>query len=517
MSKPGKILFLFSFLFILALYGGRLVLGGWRNEMWAPLGLGLAFFIVAVIKEARPLREFLTMRTTKHGMNMGLLIVITLVGLACVNYLAAKYEKNFDWTSEHLNSLSDQSIKAVQSLKEDTEIVLLYRQDKQEENVQRAVRAIADMYQNVSKKVKYTAYNALQRPDLTSKYDFASGSYAVYVEQGDKKLKVDPPNEESFTRAFIKLGRDKKKVLYFTMGHGEAVLDDKADAGLSGLKDELSVTYDVKPLILFQSSNKVPDDADTVAIVRPQQQYLEVELQALRDYARRGGHLLIAIDPGMHHNLAQLTKTLGVEFENNFILDLRSRVVKGGPAMVLGTEFNRDSEITKAFGSNGQYAIFYLASELRKAPDAAAGVVVDPLVKTDKQSMIIPEIKERIEFHPNGPHILAMTAKGKLPGSIAPTDKGGAAQEFSAVVFGDSDFMLNNFLHNNLNRDLVMNSVAWLASDKDLISIRPKEPKSSKLTMTNQDFMLFLIGFLVPLPVLMFLCGGLVWWKRRTA
>ena len=49
------------------------------------------------------------------------------------------------------------------------------------------------------------------------------------------------------------------------------------------------------------------------------------------------------------------------------------------------------------------------------------------------------------------------------------------------AAFGDSDFASNGFLGFQGNRDFLLNTVAWLAQDVDLISIRPKEPDDQQL------------------------------------
>lgn len=507
MSKAGKFLFLFSFLFFLVLCVTRIIYGGWHDGMWGPLGLSITFFVLAIAKDWRALRDIFGMRSTKQGMNTGVLILLVVAGLTCVNILAVRYEKKFDWTSERLNSLSDQSRKAAEGIKAETTILTLYRKGAAEENAARSVNDIVSMYKQVNPKITSSGYDALQRPDLTQKYEFQSGAYVVYAVQGEKKVKIDTPNEEGITRALLKLGHDKKKTVYFTMGHGERVLEDKTETGLSRLKEELEVVYDVKPLILFQSENKVPDDADVVAVVQPVQQFLPAEIDALRDYAKRGGHLLIALDPGMKQNLALLTKSFGVEFANNFVLDPRSQILKGGPAMVLGTEFSPTNDITKAFAIPQTFTIFYMASELKIDPSKSADLKVEPLVTTTDQTMSIAELQEQLTPAPNGPHMIGASVVGKLP----------EGKDFTAVVFGDSDFMANNYINANLNRDFAVNAMAWLSADKDLISIRPKEPKATKLEMFNQGFYVLVLAFLLPFPILMFIAGGFVWWRRKAA
>lgn len=507
MSKAGKFLFLFSFLFFLVLCMTRIIYGGWHNGMWGPFSLSIIFFALGVAKDWQALREIFGMRSTKQGLNTGALVLLVIAGLVCVNILAVRYEKKFDWTSERLNSLSDQSRKTAEAVKADTTILTLFKKGAAEENVARGVGELTSMYSQINSKIKAESYNALQRPDLTQKYEFQSGAYVVYAVQGEKKVKIDTPNEEGLTRALLKLARDKNKSVYFTMGHGERVLEDKTESGISRLKEELAVVYDVKPLVLFQTDNKVPEDAAVVAVVRPVQQFLPAEIEALRDYAKRGGHLLLALDPGMKQNLALLTKSFGVEYENNFILDLRSERFQGGPAMVLGTEFSITSDITKAFVLPQTFVVFMMVSGLKVDPSKSADLKVEPLVSLPEHTMAIPEPTEKVEFKPNGPHIVAMTVEGKLAGG----------KDFSSVVFGDSDFMANNYINANLNRDLVVNAMAWLSADKDLISIRPKEPKATKLEMFTQGFMILIVGFLLPFPILMFLAGGFIWWRRKAA
>lgn len=516
MSKIGKICFGFSFLAFFILGSARLIYGGWHDSFWVPFTLMFVFFAVGVAKDWRALKEIFMMRTTRHGMNMGALVITAFAGLACVNFLAARYDKKMDWTSEKLNSLSDQSVQAAKAIKEETELVLIYRKEGAEENVPRVVGDLVAMYRDVNDKIKYAPYNGLQRPDLAQKYEFNYGSYVFYAVQGDRKVKIDPATEEGITRALIKLGRDKKKVVYFTRGHGELLLDDKDAMGLSYLKDDLSVIYDVKPLALFETGYKVPEDADVVAIVGPKQQFLQEELEGLREFARRGGRFFIAIDPGQRHNLSLLTKTLGIEFANNYVLDLRSQALRSAPSLVLGTEFSRTSEITRAFRSNGnQIALFELASSLKKDPDTE--FEVDELIKTDASTAAVPELKERIEYRPNGPHVIAMTSKGKLPSKGQ--QKGEAkdeTKEFYAVVFGNSLFVSNRLILNNSNRDLAGNSFAWLTSDTDLISIRPKEPKATVLNLPSGSYYTLVLALFM-ISVVLFGSGIGFWWRRRTA
>lgn len=510
MSKLGKICLSLAFVAFGVLMAARLVLNGWHNGMWAPLGLFIGFFLAGLAIDRRFWKEFLAMRTTKHGLNMGVLILLALVFIVTVNFIAVRYEKKFDWTSEGLNSLSDQSVKAAKGLKSDVELVLLYRKEQDEDSIQRNMRDVAALYTNVSPKIKYVAYNALQRPDLAKKYEFTQGPYGVFLVSGERHIRIDRPTEEEITKALIKMGRDKKKAVYFTAGHGERGFEERKPESISELKKELESAYDVKTLTLYQEG-KVPADADLVAVIGPQQQFLEPELQALREYAKSGGHLLLALDPGDKHNLAQLTKTFGVEFLNNYILDPRANIPGAGNVAALGTSFSPTSEITRSF-QGGMMTIFLLASGLKEAPGGHEGLTIDEIVKTDRQAIAADGLDANAKIAGQGPHTLAVSVSGKLGPENKPEGK-----DFGAVIFGDSDFLSNALLRSNLNRDLALNAFAWLSKDQDLISIRPKAPKGTQLEMTRERFVGLILGFLFPLPVLLLIGGGVIWWRRRTA
>ena len=54
-----------------------------------------------------------------------------------------------------------------------------------------------------------------------------------------------------------------------------------------------------------------------------------------------------------------------------------------------------------------------------------------------------------------------------------------------------------------INRDLIVNLVAYLSGEEESIAIRPNEIGKTQITLTPSSFWLYLLGFIVPLPLLM--------------
>ena len=83
------------------------------------------------------------------------------------------------------------------------------------------------------------------------------------------------------------------------------------------------------------------------------------------------------------------------------------------------------------------------------------------------------------------------------------------------VVFGSSAWAANSFLNFNGNRDLALNTMNWLSSDEDLISIRPKEQEDRRITMTQAQLSWVRITSQFILPMVVIFAGVSVWLKRR--
>jgi ABC-type uncharacterized transport system involved in gliding motility auxiliary subunit len=87
--------------------------------------------------------------------------------------------------------------------------------------------------------------------------------------------------------------------------------------------------------------------------------------------------------------------------------------------------------------------------------------------------------------------------------------------ETRLAVIGDSDFASNAYLGVQGNRDLLMNTVNWLAQQESQIAIRPRDPADRRITLTENAAtgMFWLSIVIVPLAVIG--AGAFSWWRRR--
>lgn len=523
MNTKAKISWLISGLSLVILVTVRGILGGWIDYLWVPLAFFVVFTTLAIVFDFKLYLEFFTLRTTKHGANMGVMILLFLAILVGVNFVSVQRNKTWDFTAEKLHSLSDQTVKVLGNLKDPLEVLVFYRggKDKEEKEMEKAT---LQRYQDVSAKIKVRFLNSHVEQILAEKYLQTipnNDRLVVLIEHKGRIVEVQEApqtnpsqrvsrREQEYTSAIIKATRTDSKKIYFVTGHGELNLNSQELRGMSSLKRALEESaYAVAPLNLIEMTS-VPKDAAVLAILGPQSLFTEGEIQSILDFAKTGGRIFIGLDPGHKTGLERLISALGVSYKNNYVVSDRPLIPERGQGAAISSGYDRLSDITKNLEGA---TIFDLASEVTKAADSTVQIV--ELVKSYPRSLALTELKNTaIKQSDLKSFTLAVLAEGKVKTMEA--GKPEATSDFSAVVFGDSDFVSEKDFFNGLNRDLALNAFGYLAKETDLVSIRPKQPKGTKLNLTNvQQGAIIFAG--IALPIVFMVIGGFIWFRRRSA
>ncbi len=518
MKKQGVVFFLLSILSLVCLLVLRFILGGWIDYLWIPL----IFFVIFLIAGSWTLRnffkEFMSVKTTKEGLSMGALILLTLALLIAINYFGAKKYKTFDFSSAQVNSLSDQTKKLLKGLNEDLKVFYFYKQG--ETGVEENRRGFVDLikrYQDESALVKLQFVEVNENPKLAEDYGVNKGSGVVFVEYKGRKSKIEKIDEQELTGALVKVTREKDKKIYFVIGHRERDLDDAKQAtGMNAFKKLLEGNrYLVLPLNL-KAVPEVPADADLVFIAGPEQSYLEDEIKILENYLKKGGNLFVSLETGHPIGLNPMFEHLGVRFGTSVIVQtMQTAMGKAiNPTVTPVSQFSANSSITQPF-AHGEFVRMRLPFQITKQTPTAK-ITIEDLAQTDASTLAFASTDFKGDSQP-GPFTVAVQISGIYPGGPAPSSPEDKSKNFNVVLFSDVDFLSNQLLYQNLNRDLALNSVAFLAREENLISITPKEVDVTEMHITEMQFQLFVFGFIIPLPLILLMLSGWLWYRRRYA
>jgi ABC-type uncharacterized transport system involved in gliding motility auxiliary subunit len=89
-------------------------------------------------------------------------------------------------------------------------------------------------------------------------------------------------------------------------------------------------------------------------------------------------------------------------------------------------------------------------------------------------------------------------------------------KEARLAVFGSTEFADNRNLEGTyFNRDLFLNTVGWLGGQSDLLSIRPRAVRASRVSFTEREGTLIFYLSVLLVPELLLLTGLIVWWRRE--
>ncbi len=521
MEKYSKVLFFISGVLLIIVGVPTLILSTWTTYLEYTLYAALFFFFMAVVINYKTIIDFFSMKTTKHGLNMGTLIFLGIFLMFCVNFIAIRNDFSIDITKEKLNSLSLQSIEVLDSLKKEVSFKVFY-QGEMHANDNIGLKTLFAKYKRESSKVKTSFIDAHKDPSSVkylSRED--KGQLVVILEQGQKRERVALPiSEESITSALFRLLKTDSKKVYFLTGHGERGFEPptrESAEGLSGLVASLKDKgFEVSTLNLIESK-KVPGDAAMVAIIGPEQDLVENEIAAITEYAVDGGRLLIAADPKSDNNLNEITKRFGIELDQTYLLTVK----EVSPLTVYGQKFDPTSPITKKF-KQGTITLFDEATELKKTQALPNSLKVYDLVKTAPITVAVKDLRQ-FQQEAKGQEPRAVTVAMTAEGYFGDTDHEGHSHgndfdlkdEFAAAVFGDTDF-LSDTRFSGFNKDLALNSFAFLAQETNLISIRPRVPEDTKLVLTS-SYQTFAIIFSIFGPLVLLIMSLLLWLRRRGA
>jgi len=258
----------------------------------------------------------------------------------------------------------------------------------------------------------------------------------------------------------------------------------------------------------------IPEDAAAVVIAGPSQMLLPVEEERLQRYFEKGGKLLVLADPQTKFKLPAFIEALGIKTSGDLVLDASGvgQALGMGPAVPLVMDYEQHPLLK---GIYGKISLFPLAQSLVVQKNKKC--TVTPLFYSNAQSWGETDLNgETFRYDEGkdlkGPLVLAAVATCPIGQGDEPSTK-----EATAIVVGDSDFASNRFLNAQVNRDLFLNMVSWLAEDKNLLGIRPKTLANRRILLTeSQKFYLFW-GLVVALPFLTLLSGLWVWYRRRRA
>lgn len=454
------------------------------------------------------LRKFFT-APSLHNLLFVLLLISAASGLG---YLATRHHIQRDITFNASNSLEPVSVEVLSQLSGPVNVtVYATEQDARLGDIRKIIREFLSLYQRYKPDIKLTFVDPSKEADKARAARVQLNGEMV-VEYAGRSEHLTQLNEPILTSTLLRLAHSRNQTVMYLDGHGERKLDGIANFDLGALFGAKLKQNGFRISSLnLAVAQEVPSNASMLVITQPQLDLLPGEVDKLLHYVERGGNLLWLVDAEPLHGLERLAEKLDLLLPPGIVVDPSAAEMNVPATWSLGAGYPPQHPITRNFNL---ITAFPFARPLawNENPDWQHQVLVEVAARgwVSRSAASVNTLGAKPRFDKQhdtpGPAVIALALQRNV------NDR-----EQRIVVVGSGSFLANSFAGNGGNVDLGMNMVNWLASEEHLITIQPRAAKDSNLVLSKTQLNVISIGFLIGLPLLLSLVGGMMWWKRRRA
>lgn len=446
--------------------------------------------------------------------NIGYSLLLFCAAIALYQ-LVAFFPLHLDATRNASNSLSASSVDTLKQL-HGTVSVTMYAPSKDAElgDIEQFIRDFVERYQRYKKDITLKFVDPVKDTDAMRKAEIRA-SREMVIEYGGRSEHLTMVNEQAFTSALLRLAHTTDQKLMYVDGHGERKLDGIANYDLGDFGKKLKQNgFQISSLNLALAQD-VPDNNNVLVITQPQIKLLPGEVDKLLRYVDNGGNLLWLMDAEPLYGLERLAAKLGILLTPGIVIDPDAQKMNAPSNWTLGASYP-PHPIT---GNFNLVTAFPFARALgREDSDDQADSEGHPTHTQWQRSTLVEAasngwvsrtpIPENPHFDKNrdipGPFSLAVALQRTIN-----------AREQRIVVVGSGSFLANAYSGNGGNLDLGINMVNWLSHEENLITTQPRATVDSSISLSKKQLSVISISFVIVLPLLLLLTGGILWWRRR--
>jgi ABC-type uncharacterized transport system involved in gliding motility auxiliary subunit len=510
---------------------------------WLALA-GAALLVLYPLLDRQRVQTTVSSRSFVLGSGSSLMVVLA-AGLSVGLYLLAeRNDHTFDLTSDAQHTLSDQAAKVARELSQPVEVLAFFRNGSPGE---RGFRPMIELFEQQTDQLQVRFVDPLRSPGLANQHEITGDHGTVILSLGDRTRRLDwEIAEDELVEALLMLQSEVTHTVCWSMGHGEPDPDDEYDErALGAVVTELeALNYQV---VRTPTANQgVPRECDALVVARPQLDWLPYEREALAAYLAEGGAAMVLLEPSLSPELAADLERYGVAVGDDLVLDVNPNNQLMGvsdPMFVVLSGRNLLSHpITESLAAAVVLPISRSVSPLRDreglsvrallqtsadawaeqnpeadsvepspgelvgdVPVAVVSVIDDPAVLEVARSTAAPPVEEAplplegaaepgsepVDRAPKVPQLNDDVGRA-VPADLAPTPGG------RLVVFGDSDFAANGFVLFGNNRDLFLNTVAWLVEEEGQLGERPEAGDTLEITTFGEAMLCLVSVIFVP-------------------
>lgn len=426
--------------------------------------------------------------------------LLVLLGAGAIGFLTARHDHTVDWTYNSRVSMSPETRTVLAKFDGPVDIVSYA---SPQGDLRQTIAAFLQRYQKAKPDLHLSFVDPQQDPAAMRNLGITVDGELI-LHYHDRQQRLDTLTERSLTDALERLVRGNDRIVAFVTGHGERRADGVANADLGTFVSQLEQSGMRAVPLNFSQATSVPAQTDLVVLAGAQTPLAPGATKALTDYLANGGNLLWLVDPGnLDASLQPIADALGIRVLPGELIDASSSAMGLKDPRMIALGDYPPNMITRGFTLTTLFPEVAPLAEVRKS-DWKIEPFLRSSPKATTQSLdgnAASQLKGPLDF-------------GFSFSRLSPSP---AKSEQRVVVIGNGDFLSNSYLGNGGNRALGERVFNWLLGDDQLISMPPRGAPDRVLSVSQGELSALTIGFMVVMPLLLLLIGGLIAWRRRRA
>lgn len=491
----------------LAVIGAPVVLGvvgapGWMEAA----GTGLAAAVVShlIHRVAAGTRAARAARSASSGLAVVAAALILLAVPAAVDELHLRV----DVTANSRLTLSGTTLAVLDRLQSPVEITAFFEDGSLEAT---QIRDLVAQYQRKSDLVELEVVDPTRSPGIAKRFGVRRLG-EIFVDHEGRREEAPFLAEIELTSAIVRAVDDTPSTLCALTGHGEADFGDTSGIGGFGQATEAlrTINVEIREVALAANPSGL-ETCDVATLAGPRVDLSDDELDALAGYLDDHGSLLVLADPSSTTDLGPVLGHYGIDPVDELVLD-RASSLPGDPSTLLVDRFPSANPV----GGGLAQLVLPETGAARLSDDTTRGLVTSPIATTSPAAELLaptqPDLPSPRPHPANGEVVLAASAEET---GVAGRGDSAEIQRTRIVWIGDSDFATNVAIGQVSNEQLLVNAVAWLAQDEDLIAIGAPVPDYRELFLSTADRNRLLVVTVGLTPASLVGLGAFGRWRAR--
>lgn len=465
----------------------------------------------------------------KRGSYSAGMIVIVIAIVIVVNLVVSQLPSGFisiDLSGEHYFSLGSQTKKLVKDLDTDVTVYQVVAEGKEDT----ITTKLLDKYKELSDHIKISKIDPDLNPSFLQKYSVTDLEDNSLIVESGLRYKVvnasdiyeyaydssyyttgtyssaDYDGEGEITSAIDYVVTEDIPNLYTLTGNGEQELSTSMT---DAVKKE---NFQVNELSLIETGT-VPEDCDVLAILAPSYDLSGEEANAVIDYLKAGGSAIIVNNYNGKDmtNFNTVLEAYGMQIEAGYVVEGNSNRYYSHQLYLL-PEIGSHA-ITDPIASENLYLMIPCAQPITEMDSVRSTLTFEDLLTTTEDSYTVTDYGKdtnltKTSDSKKGPFTIAKAVSEEV-------DNGTSKLVVFTSYYPFTDDITQQYTPANIT--LFTNSLNWMSGHESTVNIDAKSLDVDYNTISSAAMNTWTAVFVVMIPLVVVVCGLVVWIRRRKA